>query len=453
MEQKIVIIPVEALLGKNVCECGQQPVFLNKQCVRNTLPNESKKSEANKSKKAVNVSTDDRTLYAVDNPKVKPSAMGCRKRGLPGLGNVSGKEKRRKLDLIVPEQRSRILKQGCNVNGIKKPEVNKLQKGVNVSAGDHEKLFAVDNPKAKSSVEGRHKRGLPGVGYGPEEKRRKSVRDAMEQCSSVLKKLMSTAPSGRKCLEAKWNRGCKKMDEGRLSSQSAKNTCKLGENGHEASPLRLGFLPECLMSADEKQKLRKQLLEVSRGNVPPCLRSFLKEIGVNCREKEGRIELDMDAFAEEILLKLKRIVRFVGDKVDPLKLQQEKGRLEKQQRDGDFLTEKSRKDGQIRAVTVASAEATLKKKREQERETELKKQRERERKAARLELQQVEKTIEFDDNFQVLEDFQRLTQCSLSEQYCGFQGGPETILELIECCHWVTQGRIVLKMSSRKGGS
>lgn len=66
------------------------------------------------------------------------------------------------------------------------------------------------------------------------------------------------------------------------------------------------------MSADEKQKLREQLLEVSRGNVPPCLRGFLKEIGVNCRNEEGRIELDMDAFAEEILLKFKRIVRFLG---------------------------------------------------------------------------------------------------------------------------------------------
>lgn len=50
-------------------------------------------------------------------------------------------------------------------------------------------------------------------------------------------------------------------------------------------------------------------------------------------------------------------------------------------------------------------------------------------------MQQVEKTTAFDDNFQVLKDFQRLTQCPLSEQYCGFQGGPETILELIECCH------------------
>ncbi|KAI8528914.1 hypothetical protein RHMOL_Rhmol12G0184900 [Rhododendron molle] len=203
---------------------------------------------------------------------VASAAYPCRKRGLPRLGNVNGKGKRRKLDLIVLERRSRILKQCRNTlaNG---PEVNKLLKVVNVSAGDPEKLFAAENPKAKSSVEGCRKRGLLGVGYGPEEKRQKSVRDAIEQCSSILKKLMSTAPS------------------------------------------------------------------------------------------------------------------------------------------------------------------------------ELKRQRERERKAARLALQQVEKTIAFDDNSQVLKDFHMSTQCSLSKQYRGFQGSTETISGLIECCHWV----ILLKMSSRKG--
>ncbi|KAE9453824.1 hypothetical protein C3L33_14282, partial [Rhododendron williamsianum] len=244
------------------------------------------------------------------------------------------------------------------LNGSKKSEANKSQK-----ATDDKTLYAVDNPKVKPSMMGCRKRGLPGVGYRPEEKRRKSIRDAMEHYENRF--------------VMQWN----------------------------TSPLELSFLPESLMSADEKQKLRKQLLEVSRGNVPPYLRGFHKEIGVNCREREGRIELDMDAFAEEILLKLKRIVRLVGDKVDPLKLQQEKGRLEKQQREDDFLTaEKARKDGQVRAAIVASAEAALKKKREQERETELKRQQERERKAARLALQQVEKTIAFDDNFQVLKD-------------------------------------------------
>ncbi|KAI8528950.1 hypothetical protein RHMOL_Rhmol12G0187900 [Rhododendron molle] len=214
LSQKIIIIPVEALVGKKACECAP-PVFLNKQCTRNTLPNGRKKSEANKSQEVVNVSIDDRTLYVVDNPKVKTSTIECRKRGLPGLGNVNGMKKRRKLDLIVLEQRSRILKQG------REPKVNTLQKGVNVSTGDW-KLFVAQITQRRSPLS--REEAWPTWGWRPKEKRQKLVCDAMEQCSSVLKKL---PPPGQKCLEAKWNHGCSKMDEGCISSQSVKNTCNL----------------------------------------------------------------------------------------------------------------------------------------------------------------------------------------------------------------------------------
>ncbi|KAI8528944.1 hypothetical protein RHMOL_Rhmol12G0187300 [Rhododendron molle] len=241
-----------------------------------------------------------------------------------------------------------------------------------------------------SSVKGCRKRSLPGIGDGPKEKRQK-------------------------------------MDKGHTSSQVAKNECNMGGTDHKTSPLELTLLHKNLMSADEKQKLREQLLEISKGNVPPCLRGLLKEIGVNCRNEEGRIELNVDGFSEEIWLKLKRFVRFLGaraakgDKEDCVELQQEKDGLEKQQR------EKTRKDDQIRVATVASRKSA---------EADLKRQLEQERKAARLALQQIEKTVEFDDNFdQVLKDFQTLSRCPLTEQYRGFEGGPETILELIERCH------------------
>ncbi|KAI8528945.1 hypothetical protein RHMOL_Rhmol12G0187400 [Rhododendron molle] len=251
-----------------------------------------------------------------------------------------------------------------------------------------------------SSVKGCRKRSLPRIGDGPKEKRQK-------------------------------------MDKGHTSSQVAKNECNMGGTEHKTSPLELTLLHKSLMSADEKQKLREQLSEISKGNVPPCLRGLLKEIGVNCRNEEGRIELNVDAFAEEILLKLKRFVRFLGARAaklldflfpdgseslnDCVELQQEKDRLEKQQ------CEKVRKDNQIRVATVASRKSA---------EAELERQLEQERKAAQLALQQIEKTVEFDDNFdQVLKDFLTLSRCPSTEQYRGFEGGPETILELIERCH------------------
>ncbi|KAF7124337.1 hypothetical protein RHSIM_Rhsim12G0159000 [Rhododendron simsii] len=195
-----------------------------------------------------------------------------------------------------------------------------------------------------STVKGCRKRSLPGVGDGPKEKRQK-------------------------------------MDKGHVSSQIAKNACNIGENDHKTPLLDFTLLHKSSMSAGEKQKLR-----------------------------------------EQILLKFKTIERFLGaraakgDKEDCVELQQEK-----QQR------KKARKDDQIRVATEASRKSA---------EVELKKQRERERTAARLALEQIEKTVEFDDNFdQVLKDFQTLSQCPLTEQYRGFQGGLETILELIKCCH------------------
>ncbi|KAF7124516.1 hypothetical protein RHSIM_Rhsim12G0158800 [Rhododendron simsii] len=200
-----------------------------------------------------------------------------------------------------------------------------------------------------STVKGCRKRSLPGVGDGPKEKRQIT-------------------------------------DKGHVSSQIAKNACNIGENDHKTPLLDFTLLHKSSMSAGEKQKLR-----------------------------------------EQILLKFKTIERFLGaraakgDKKDCVELQQENDRLEKQQR------EKARKDDQIRVATEASRKSA---------EVELKKQRERERTAARLALQQIEKTIEFDNNFdQVLKDFQTLSQCPLTEQYRGFEGGPEAILELIECCH------------------
>ncbi|KAH7857840.1 hypothetical protein Vadar_017072 [Vaccinium darrowii] len=206
--------------------------------------------------------------------------------------------------------------------------VNKSPKVINVSAGDG-KLFVADN----QTVKGCCKRGLTGVGDGPNEKRQKMVPSAMKQCSFIKEEFVMTVPS-RKCLKA-------------------------------------------LMSAEEKEKLKKMLSEVSRGNVPLWLQSLLKQIGVNRFQGGGNIELEMDAFGEDILLKLRRIARLIGERAG--------------------------------------------KKWDQEREAELKKQRERDRKATRLALEQVEKTVEFDDNFKTMKDFHTLIQFPLSNQYPDYK--------------------------------
>ncbi|XP_057493167.1 transcription factor GTE11-like [Actinidia eriantha] len=128
-------------------------------------------------------------------------------------------------------------------------------------------------------------------------------------------------------LEEKWNRG-RTIVEQSMSSGSAKNTRNPVQNGDKTSSLQVGLLPKTLMSAEEKQKLwncahtnvkqrrmsaeekqklRKQILEVSRGKIPPHLQGLFKKIGFE-RLIEEKIELDVNAFAEEALIELKGII-------------------------------------------------------------------------------------------------------------------------------------------------
>ncbi|KAE8732699.1 bidirectional sugar transporter SWEET2a-like isoform X1 [Hibiscus syriacus] len=105
-------------------------------------------------------------------------------------------------------------------------------------------------------------------------------------------------------------------------------------------------------------------------------------------------------FADTILKAQQRALLDHCDKTDPVKLQQEKERLERRQRE-----EKAKIEAQI-----VAAEAAAKMKAE----VELKKQREREREAARIELQKMEKTAEIEQNLEILKELEMLSGCSLS---------------------------------------
>ena len=109
-------------------------------------------------------------------------------------------------------------------------------------------------------------------------------------------------------MEAKWNHGPINVELGHTSNGSAKNMHNTGQSGHKTSPMPVSLLPKSLLSAEERQKLRKQLFEVSRAKMPPHLQGLLKKFGFNC-QRDGRIEVDIDAFDEETLWELKRIIQ------------------------------------------------------------------------------------------------------------------------------------------------
>ncbi|KAK8551443.1 hypothetical protein V6N13_119903 [Hibiscus sabdariffa] len=119
-------------------------------------------------------------------------------------------------------------------------------------------------------------------------------------------------------------------------------------------------------------------------------------------------------FADTILKARQRALLDHCDKTDPVKLQQEKERLERRQRE-----EKAKIEAQIIAAEAAA---------KMKAEVELKKQREREREAARIALQKMEKTAEIEQNLEILKELEMLSGCSLSNsQLPGLKNDSEKV--------------------------
>ncbi|XP_050287553.1 transcription factor GTE12-like isoform X2 [Quercus robur] len=119
-------------------------------------------------------------------------------------------------------------------------------------------------------------------------------------------------------------------------------------------------------------------------------------------KKALRAALLKSRFAETILKAQHKTLLDHGDKADPLKMQQEKQRLERRQRE-----ETARIEAQIR-----EAEAALRRKEE----AECKQQREREREAARVALQKMVKTVDFEENMVIQKELEMLFGCSVSSR-------------------------------------
>ncbi|KAM3748519.1 hypothetical protein ACB098_05G115400 [Castanea mollissima] len=117
-------------------------------------------------------------------------------------------------------------------------------------------------------------------------------------------------------------------------------------------------------------------------------------------KKALRAALLKSRFAETILKAQHKTLLDHGDKADPLKMQQEKQRLERRQRE-------ARIEAQIR-----EAEAALRRKEE----VECKLQRDREREAARVALQKMEKTVDFEENMMIQKELEMLFGCSVSSR-------------------------------------
>ncbi|KAE9452455.1 hypothetical protein C3L33_15644, partial [Rhododendron williamsianum] len=120
----------------------------------------------------------------------------------------------------------------------------------------------------------------------------------------MAEQLNSTFNTRWNCFEARWNREHTNVEqEGKSGSE--KDT---DDPGHKKYPQHVNLSPKLLISAEEKEKLRKQLLELSREKISPHLQGLLKKCGLNW-QRDGRVEIDIDAFDDKTLLELKRSIR------------------------------------------------------------------------------------------------------------------------------------------------
>lgn len=119
-------------------------------------------------------------------------------------------------------------------------------------------------------------------------------------------------------------------------------------------------------------------------------------------------------FADTIIKAKQKSLPVDGDKVDLHRMQQERAQLEQQQ-----LEEKTRIEAELKAAEVAS---------QRKAEADLKMQRERQREAARIALQKMERTVEFEDNLKILRDLEKLCKCCSEAENITGNGDGFTII-------------------------
>ncbi|KAL3376972.1 hypothetical protein AABB24_003410 [Solanum stoloniferum] len=119
-------------------------------------------------------------------------------------------------------------------------------------------------------------------------------------------------------------------------------------------------------------------------------------------------------FADTIIKAKQKSLPVDCDKADLHRMQLERAQLEKQQ-----LEEKARIEAELKAAEVASRRKA---------EADLKLQRERQREAARIALQKMERTVEFEDNLKILRDLEKLCKCCSEAENLSGNGDGFTII-------------------------
>ncbi|CAN4105718.1 unnamed protein product [Withania somnifera] len=133
-----------------------------------------------------------------------------------------------------------------------------------------------------------------------------------------------------KLLQGKWKAESKKFNQDTVSSGKEIDSKNTKEMFCKKSVPCANGLSKRPMPLEEKQKLKKELVDLLRGNVIKKMQNALQKFGL-MGLKEEKVNLDLDKYDDDTLLELKRVARaysnLASEKAEPASVKRSGGHL------------------------------------------------------------------------------------------------------------------------------
>ncbi|XP_031119744.1 transcription factor GTE9-like isoform X1 [Ipomoea triloba] len=129
---------------------------------------------------------------------------------------------------------------------------------------------------------------------------------------TMAKELDSLFNKQWKLMEANWKSKSGSAEQGCLPNRRGKDFQDMNKCYIKKAPLHVKPMTKRLMRIEDKEKLKKELLELLRGKVIDNMQSTLQKFGLG----KEKLNVEIDTLDDETLLELKRIL--VAAKAEPI---------------------------------------------------------------------------------------------------------------------------------------
>ncbi|XP_010273394.1 PREDICTED: transcription factor GTE11 [Nelumbo nucifera] len=292
---------------KRSCEFNQQGSLIG-ESGRTTSGKEQRSTEMSKVQKSTNCHSVYVEMGVADKSKVESGVLCASKRGPPNRLEVQLVKKQR-MDTGMVQQCMALLKKLMNhpVGWV----FNQPVDPVALNIPDY--FSIISEPMDLGTIKSKLQKKL----YSCAEEFTADVRltfsNAMlynpptNDVHKMAKELNRIFDMRWKSLEVKWGGESTKVGQQSISSE-VKKKAQNKISSKKAPTSHVSSLPRKSMSSVDKQKLRKDLVEISKGKLPLPLLHFFQKLGL-VGQAEERIEVDIDAFDDETALEVQRLIR------------------------------------------------------------------------------------------------------------------------------------------------